>query len=268
MKRMIVIMVCCFVLMCEAASSYGFEEFTREEKLIAVNAGAMLVIAGWGVGFWDYGKYSPSAKNEGWFQEDTDKGGADKLGHFYTSYILGRGLSSLYNYWGYEQDKAALYGALSSFGITGFMEIGDSIGEYGFSYEDFIMNLVGSCTGYFLETHPDMAKKIDFRIEYIPDFKESDIITDYEEMRFLMAVKLDGFDAVKNDYLKYLELHFGYYVDGYRETGDSRSRNIYAGVGINISRVFRAISSPKTATLFNYYQLPYTYVKFNKDLDE
>ncbi len=233
MKTISLIILTC-VLICAVTPAHGFRELTREEKMIAVNAGAILAIAGWGIAFWDYGESSPALKDEGWFQEDTDKGGADKLGHFYTNYLVGRGLSSLYKSWGYEHDRAALYGALSSFGITGFMEIGDSISDYGFSHSDLIMNLLGSCAGYLLDTHPEIARKIDFRVEYVPDFQEADIVTDYERMRFLVAVKLDGFEAVTNDYLKYLELHLGYYVDGYQEAGDDRSRNIYAGVGINL----------------------------------
>ena len=267
MKTISLIILTC-VLICAVTPAHGFRELTREEKMIAVNAGAILAIAGWGIAFWDYGESSPALKDEGWFQEDTDKGGADKLGHFYTNYLVGRGLSSLYKSWGYEHDRAALYVALSSFGITGFMEIGDSISDYGFSHSDLIMNLLGSCAGYLLDTHPEIARKIDFRVEYVPDFQEADIVTDYERMRFLVAVKLDGFEAVTNDYLKYLELHLGYYVDGYQEAGDDRSRNIYAGVGINLSRIFRELSHPRAAKVFNYYQVPYTYIKLNRDLDE
>jgi hypothetical protein len=255
------------VLVFVVTPAYGFGELTREEKVVAVNAGSMLVIAGWGVAFWDYGKIDRLIHDEKWFQGDTEKGGADKLGHFYTGYVAGRGLSSLYESWGYEHDKAALYGALSSFGIQGFMELGDAVSKYGFSYEDFIMNLVGSCAGYLFEMNPDIARKIDFRVEYIPRFNEADVVTDYENMRFLVAVKLDGFDAITNKYLKYLELHLGYYVDGYKEHGDERSRNIYAGVGINLSRIFTDLSHPKMAKVFNYYQVPYTYIKINKDLD-
>lgn len=267
MKAISLIILIC-VLICAVAPVHGFRELTPGEKMVAVNAGAILAIAGWGVAFWDYGESSPSLKDEGWFGEHTDKGGADKLGHFYTNYLVGRSLSSLYESWGYEHERAALYGALSSFGVMGFMEIGDSISDYGFSHSDLIMNLLGSCAGYLLDTHPELARKIDFRVEYIPDFQEADIVTDYERMRFLVAVKLDGFDAITNEYLKYLELHLGYYVDGYREAGDDRSRNIYAGVGINLSRIFRELSCPRTAKVFNYYQVPYTYIKLNKDLDE
>ncbi|MEA3487263.1 MAG: DUF2279 domain-containing protein [Thermodesulfobacteriota bacterium] len=267
MKRSVIISF--LVLVFAAAPVHGFKQnFTKEEKLVALNTGALLAITAWGVALWDYGENHPSMKKEGWFQEDTDKGGADKLGHFYSNYVISHGFSSLYESWGYEHDKAALYGALSSFGLIGFMEIADSISEFGFSPEDFAMNFLGSCAGYFLSMHPDIARKIDFRVEYIPTFQDPDIVTDYEKMRFFVALKLDGFDAVTNKYLKYLELHLGDYVNGYEESGDERSRNIYAGVGINISKIFNGLSYKRTSKFFNYYQLPCTYIKFNKDLDE
>jgi len=266
MKRSVIIFFLVFVL--AASPVHGFRQLTKEEKLVALNTGVILGVTAWGIALWDYGENSPAIMNEGWFQEDTDKGGADKLGHFYTNYAASHALSALYESWGYEHDRAVLYGALSAFGLTGFMEVADSLSDFGFCPSDFVMNFLGSCAGYFLATHPDIARKIDFRVEYIPDFQETDIITDYERMRFLVAVKLDGFDAITNPYLKYLELHLGYYVDGYKELGDDRSRNIYAGVGINLSKILDDLSYPKTAKVFNYYQLPYTYIKLNKDLDE
>jgi len=267
MKKYIIISF--FVLVFAAAPVHGFKQnFTKEEKLAALSTGAFLAVTAWGVAFWDYGEHSPSMKNESWFQEDTDKGGMDKLGHFYSNYALSHGFSFLYESWGYERGKAALYGALSSFGLMGFVEMADSTSEFGFSYEDVVMNLLGSCTGYFLYMHPDIARKIDFRIEYVPSFQHFNLVTDYGKMKFLVALKLDGFDAVTNKYLKYLELHLGYYADGYEELGDERSRNIYAGVGINISKIFNDLTYKRTSKFFNYYQLPCTYIKFNNDLDE
>lgn len=268
MKKIIFITLISFIVSA-ATPVYAFGELTREEKMIALNAGSMLFITTWGVAFWDYGKIDNLTCDEKWFQKDTEKGGMDKLGHFYDSYVITRGLAYLYESWGYERDKAVLYGTLSSAGIMGFMELGDSISKYGFSYGDFIMNLLGSYAGYLLETQPDIARKIDLRMEYVPRSGEADFLTAYENMKFLVAVKLDGFDAIHdNPYLKYLELHLGYYVDGYKEPGDERSRHLYTGVGINLSRIFNDLSYPKTATVFNYLQLPYTYIKIEENLDK
>jgi len=181
----------------------------------------------------------------------------------FSGYVTGRALSSLYGSWGYSKDKAALYGALSSFGILSFMEAGDSFSaQYGFSYEDFIINGLGSYLGYMLETNHDLDRKIDLRIEYKPSADNGiDIFTDYENSKYLVALKLDGFSSIRNKYLKYLERHLGYYTRGYDDINKQKERNIYVGLGLNLSKLFREKSYKKTATFLNYYQAPYTSVQ-------
>ena len=230
----------------------------KEEKLKYTNIGAALAITTWGFSTWAYGEKSPHAKSEGWFGEDTKSGGADKLGHLYSSYVTDRALTYLYESWGYSQDKAALYGAWSTFGLMSLMEVGDSVSsDYGFSYEDFIINGVGTYIGYALETNPDLARKLDLRIEYMPGAK-TDFFTDYENSKYLLALKLDGFDSVKNKTLKHLELHLGYYTRGFDDVNADKQRNIYVGVGLNLSKFFRDRNYHKTATFLNYYQVPNT----------
>ncbi len=71
------------------------------------------------------------------------EGGADKLGHFYSSYLVSHGFSYLCTVWGFSREQASKYGSWSSFGLMSFMEIGDAFSHYGFSYEDFFMNFTG-----------------------------------------------------------------------------------------------------------------------------
>jgi hypothetical protein len=146
------------------------------------------------------------------------------------------------------------------------MEVGDSFSEqYGFSYEDFIMNGLGSYLGYVLETNPGLDRKIDIRIEYKPsDDNGIDIFTDYENSKYLVALKLDGFSSVRNKYLKYLELHLGYYTRGFDDINKKKERNIYFGLGINLSKIFHERAWKKTATFLEYYQIPYTDIQFKR----
>ena len=243
-------------------------DLSKEEKVTALNAGALLVAAAWGIIFWDYGQKGMRMEDEKWFQKDSAEGGADKLGHFYSNYIMTHGFACIYESWDYKPRRAALYGALSSFGVMGFVELGDSFSENGFSYSDLIMNTLGSGAGYLLYSSPELARKIDFRIEYKPDFGEGDIFTDYEGMKFLMAVKLDGFDFITNEYLKYPEFHLGYYARGYSEDTGDKSRNLYVGIGINMSKILRDFSWEKTARAFNYVQLPFTYISARHNFNE
>ncbi|MBU1343146.1 MAG: YfiM family protein [Proteobacteria bacterium] len=240
--------------------------FSKKEKVVVSNLIGLTTITTWGILNWDYFQNNPKKADEGWFSDNTKSGGQDKLGHFYFSYSLSHILSAIYEDSGYSCKKGAFLGALSSLGMASWMEIGDAFSSYGFSYEDFIMNLIGSTTGYFLYTHPEISNKIDFRIEYRPDFSKTDFSTDYDHQKFLAALKFDGFDFAKKNALKYFELHLGYYTRGYPDK-INRERNIYIGLGINVSRLFKQLSMPKTSKILNYIQIPYTYIETNKDLN-
>ncbi|WP_300455123.1 DUF2279 domain-containing protein [Desulfobacula sp.] len=256
-----------FILVLSPTDLPGMEtHFSKEETLVLSNVIGLTAITTWGMINWDYFKNDPKKKSEGWFSDTTKNGGMDKLGHFYFAYTLSRVLAAIYEDKGYSTRQGAALGALSSFGMATWMEIGDAFSHYGFAYEDFIMNLVGSVTGYVLRSHPGLSEKIDFRIEYQPKFNQFDISTDYDHQKFLMALKFDGFHFAQTTILKYLELHLGYYARGYPDH-KNRERNIYVGIGINISRLFKRFSMPKTARVFNYIQLPYTDMAIDRDLN-
>lgn len=240
----------------------------KRDKVLYTNLGGVALITAWGVAKWDYFKRSPHAGSEGWFEQDTESGGADKLGHLYAAYVTGHALSSLYESWGYGGREASLYGAWSSFGLMTFMEVGDSFSSYGFSYEDLIIGGVGSYIGYLTDTSPALARKLDLRFEYDPTGgNNSDIFTDYENSKYLLALKLDGFESVTNPYLKYLEFHLGYYTRNFDNAAEQNKRKLYFGIGINLSKIFAQRSHKKTATFLKYFQVPNTYVEFDHDLD-
>ncbi|MDH3412995.1 MAG: YfiM family protein [Gammaproteobacteria bacterium] len=245
-----------------------FEALPKEKKLLYTNVALAGAITAWGFAFWDYGDHSPYQDNEGWFGPDTKEGGMDKLGHAYLSYVFTHGFASLYERWGYESEKAARYGAFSALGVQTFMEIGDSTSSYGLSYEDLIMNVVGVGFGYMSLRYPAVSRKLDFRIEFTPPFNQADVFTDYESQKYLLALKLDGFDALEHSPLRYFELQLGYYARGYSDPPPALTeRNVYIGIGINLTRIFRERGWTKTATVLRYFQPPYTSIQFSKDLN-
>jgi hypothetical protein len=250
----------------EMATFKPEQPLTEEElrnRVIYTNVIGAGVIALWGTAFWDYFTISPITGDEGWFGEDTKYGGADKLGHVYSTYVWSLGFASLYEYWGMSEDDSLLYGPLSAWIFQGMMEIGDSFSEsQGFSYEDLVMNTVGAAFYYVREKYPEVKRKVDLRLEYIPDFSaDVDFFTQYNSMKYMMALKFSGFDSMEDTPMKYFELQVGYYTRGYSE------HVIYAGIGINSSEVMKAMGWGKTSKFLNYYQLPYTYVPFGYDFD-
>lgn len=241
------------------------EGFTKEQKALMLNAGAATFIIGYGIGFWDYFQTSPQVGDEGWFGSDTKHRGADKLGHFWTTYTLGHAFAFAYRWWDYDAETANALGALSSLGFQTLMEVGDSFSaDNGFSYEDAVMNLAGAGAAYVLGRYPELARKIDFRLEYRPDSFDDisgDILTDYDSQRYLMALKLDGFDVLQNSYLSYLELHVGYEISGSNPNipgqPDNRRADYYFGAGFNVSKLVQEFVDVR---VFDYFQLPYTSV--------
>ena len=260
MRRFPVILTLLLLL----ASLHAQSPENREKRhdVLTTNLIAGGVIVGWGLLQWDYGDRSMHASSEGWFGSGTKNGGADKLGHFYTSYAASRGFSSLYRSYGYAQHDAAMYGAFSSLFVTSLMEVGDAFSDYGFSHEDMIMNLGGALGGYLLETDPRIDRMIDVRLEYIPseavrNGESTDIVTDYDGMKFLLALKFEAFETFRDSPMRYIELQTGYYT---RHNGTpDLERYSYVAVGLNLSALFNSDNRYLNG-LFECYQIPCTYL--------
>lgn len=250
----------------DCAAESPWEE--QKQDLINVNLTGIGIVTAWGVTQWDYFSNSPKAGSEDWFQNHTDEGGADKIGHMYTSYVTAHGLSYFFETWCVKQKDAALYGALSSLAILGYMEVGDSFSTYGFSKEDFVANGLGSLVGYYLYVNPELANKIDLRWEYGIHPSGSDFTTDYENSKYLFALKLNGFDTFRDTFLKHFELQLGYYSRGFDDPLETKERNIYFGIGLNLTDLFMRNKYKKTATVLRYIQVPGTNVEFDRDLNK
>ena len=224
----------------------------------------------WGYTQWGYGDEDFHTDKEGWFSKETSNGGSDKLGHIYTNYLATRLLTPLYEGWGYTNKEAALYASFTSILASGILiEVGDGFSEHGFSKEDFIADLLGVGIGYLLATQPSFANKIDLRVEYNPFLTTdnvTDFTTDYERMKYLVAIKAEGFELFEDSYMKYLELHVGYYTRNFNHDTmpiEDRERHIYVGLGINLSKLLRPHIGGYSK-IFNYYQVPYTYIETDK----
>jgi len=247
------------------------EPLTRGQKTLLLNVGSMAGICIYGLTKWEYGESNFHFYNEGWFGRETKDGGADKFGHFWSNYALSHLYSYIYRKWGYTDREANLYGALSSLGANLFMEIADGFSpSQGFAREDMIMNLLGCGAGYVWGKYPSLASKIDFRIEVTPEFTFHDlwVVNNYDRHRFLIALKAEGFNFIKNPYLRYLEVHVGYYARGYEdyEQGgpDHRRRNLYVGIGFNASKLLQKFVDTR---VLDYIQIPYTSLREDFPLD-
>ncbi|MFT5698941.1 MAG: VanZ family protein [Desulforhopalus sp.] len=240
----------------------------KEKKLLYTNVIAASLIGIWGLAEWDYGSASWHDADEGWFEQDSKYGGADKAGHFWATYTFSDALTGLYKHWGYDSRRASTYAAWSAWGVQAFMEMADATSEtQGFSWEDMAMNTAGALTSVLMERYPGLDRKIDFRVEYVFNVDINGIFDDYSNQYYSMVLKLDGFDSIENTMLKYLELSAGYYTRGYDDDEEDDERFLYAGVSLNFARLFHQNGWTKTGKTLEYIDIPYSVLKASHGLD-
>jgi VanZ family protein len=251
-----------------AADAGWWTSQPKENKMLYTNIAAATLIGIWGLAEWDYGSEDWNNADEGWFENDSKYGGADKLGHFWATYAFSDALTGLYKHWGYDSRTANKYATISAWSVQTFMEIADGTsGSQGFSWEDMVMNTAGALTSVLMERYPELDRKIDFRIEYVFNVDVNAIFDDYSNHYYSMVLKLDGFDSIENTMLKYLEFHAGYYTRGYEDDSEDDERSLYAGISLNFSRMFKQNDWHKTGKTLEYIQIPYTVLKASHGLD-
>ncbi|MEE4135120.1 MAG: DUF2279 domain-containing protein [Desulforhopalus sp.] len=240
----------------------------KETKLLYTNLGAIGAIALYGLAEWDYGSGSLSSANERWFQQHTKYGGADKLGHFWGTYVFSDVLSSVYQNYGYPAQQAGLYGAFSAWVVQAFMELGDATSpSQGFSWEDMVANSLGAATSMLMHRYPELDRKIDFRIEYVLETEVNGLFDDYSNHYYSLVVKLDGFHEIPDNFFRYLEFHIGYYTRGYSDQDEANKRALYTGISFNFSKLFSQAGMNRAAKTLEYLQVPYTVAKARHVVD-
>lgn len=259
------------------SSLRSFNDWPRDKKVTALNIATISTILGIGVAGWDYGSHSFHTANEGWFDNDTPYGGADKLGHAFTCYALASVYNRIYKDWGYSKNDAILLGAANSWLTMSLIEIGDgfSVSE-GFSWQDEIMNTVGVGMAYLRHRFPAVRERVDFRWEWFPSpaarsGERFDVFTDYSGQKFLLAFKLDGWLRTGSPILKLLDLQVGYYTRGYvsgdKDYFDGKHRFGFIGIGLNMTYLLERLTGHRASGVFDYIQVPYTYVPTSMRLD-
>lgn len=237
--------------------------------------GVVAGVTALGIKSWDWGSSKSFRSNpEGWFEKSTGSGGADKLGHAFTSYALTNALAERLAAQGRSPERAALSAALTTQAIMLYVEVFDGFsGDHGFSREDMVMNLLGTALAAARQVHPGLRDKLDFRLEYqTSGYKGFRPLSDYSGQKYLVAMKLGGFEGLRDTPLRFLELQAGYYTRGFstaeRSDGISRQRHSFVGVGLNLNEVFLGQRvaqehSVRAATRFalEHVQLPHTAIR-------
>ncbi len=228
--------------------------------------------------------------DEGWFGTDSVAGGADKLGHAFAFYTSTRLMTTALDEWaGQPRRDAIRLAAVTSAAVSFAIEVFDGYTfEYGFSWQDMVMNLLGVGAGVLLETHPKLDQLIDLRLQYWPSddakkYGETNPFNDYSGQTYLMVFKASGVPELEgNPWLRYVELQFGYGSRGYSPHPGPyapdqpvKERNLYVGIGLNLSELLHktVFKKPSTArrvtdTILEYVQVPGTNLLYEHPLDD
>ncbi len=230
------------------------------------------VTTAFGLSNWDWGTSGFRVESEGWFGDDTKYAGVDKFGHAYTAYLLSNYFSQRIAHVNSDYSGANVTGAILGMSVMTYIEFFDGFaGEHGFSPEDMVADATGALFSYARSAIPGLADKVDYRMEYIPSGERGFApATDYEGQKYVLALKLSGFEEFQDSPLRYFELQAGYYARGYsdeaRAAGEERKREPYVAIGLNLNQILEETPFNDTTPgklmhkTFEYIQVPYTYV--------
>lgn len=268
-----------------SAAGYGVGTFGSQLRAIPLELGLVAgMLASTGFSSWNWGDSKFRVHHEGWFGKNTSNGGMDKLGHFYTTYVIAELLGERIRANSDNPVGAQLTASIVAFGLMAAVEVGDGFSrKYGFSPEDLAANGLGAAFALARAAWPGLKETVDFRLMHTlasderPGVKAAgfQFIPPYRRTRYILALKFAGFDALKATPLRYAELHVGFQARGYhaqeRRLGYPKERSFYVGVGLNLNEaLFGDGPLPNLARwrdtepawalehALRYIQLPYT----------
>jgi hypothetical protein len=263
----------------QAQGRYDLSTWVEDLKATRWESGAVFAgVTAQGIRSWNWGSQSFHSQSERWFGQDTSSGGADKLGHAFTSYALVNVLADRLVRQGRSPQQAALSAALTSQAIMLYVEVFDGFSkDHGFAREDVAMNLLGAGLGYARTVNPKLRDLMDFRMEYESSgYKGFRPFSDYSGQKYLVALKLGGMEALRDTPLRFLELQAGYYTRGFskaeQDAGLNRSRHTFVGVGLNVGELLFGRRTNQESELknasrlfFEHIQLPHTAARTSRE---
>ncbi|MDQ3482299.1 MAG: YfiM family protein [Pseudomonadota bacterium] len=268
---------------------YGVDVFWDQATSIPWRVGGTAAaISVGGFANWNWGSSPFRFNSEGWFGKETANMGMDKLGHAYSTYVLAEFFADGIEKQSSQARSASYTGAILAMGLMTYVEVFDGFSkDHGFSHEDLLADTAGALFSVARRSVPGLREKIDFRLLYTPsrstwralscfpaphcdrDGKAvRSPITDYSGQRYLLALKLSGFERFRRTPLRLVELHAGYYARGFtkeeEDLGEPLRRRLFVGAGLNVSEL---LFSRRTSGLrgagkwaLQYLQVPYTAV--------
>jgi hypothetical protein len=225
--------------------------------------------------------------DEGFFSSATYAGGADKLGHMWSNYVLVRSVAGILD-WGGASRAVALttsVGLAQAFFLLVEVKDGYKL-QYGFSWGDVLFNSMGNALGVIMTEFPEIDRRIDLKVDYFPskyyldDFASEGLNSaeDYSGQRMLLAYHLASIDALRQSkatsWLRFFDVVVGYRANHFKPDASDPSDHVeelYLGVAINFQQMVDEWMMPAsgrvrdagagtrvTRFLTEVWQLPFT----------
>ena len=264
---------------------------TTRQKVIRYTTLVVIPLAmtAYGQRAWEWGSTGSSWHwaHEGFLGADTHVGGADKMGHAFSHYVLTRASAAIFDYTEHGASHKLWYAGSMVMLIGVGIEVGDAFnGTHGFSFEDIVFDALGVGLGVLTEAVPAADALFSFQLDYwptqgfldYPDRKNLQFSLDYSGMTFMLSVKLAGLNSLGlkvPSVLNYIQLDAGYFTrdysgynkfDRYLNPDAVGYRSALVGVSLNVPKLLDSLfthvgkkdtwANTIVREPFNYYHLP------------
>ena len=243
-------------------------------------AAALLGGVGQGIGApIKYGTNSWHFIDEKYFQYDTYAGGADKASHFIVSSGVSRLLYDVYIQNGQPVDKSFWIAFATTLTAGIFVETGDAVTVYGWSWQDLTADFLGDLSGLLIHRY-GLEDTIGLRLGPaggdVPasavGSSEESLGSSYNDEIYTVDLKLGGVIQKLHGnpgFARFFLVSMAYYTRGfgYQPPLPSRYQSLGVELGINFPAILDELKVPKDKwwglglyEFFNFFRIPYTQV--------
>lgn len=204
-------------------------------------------------------------------------GGADKLGHAWTGYLVSRATSGFLTTAGWPRLPSSIVAASISQVFFTLSEYEDAL-IYQFEIGDVIANVAGAAFAVLMINVPEVDRLIDFRFEYFPskDYRRTvrddgniDFFQDYSGQSYMLALHLDAIPRMPR-VLGFADLVVGFETRNYSpdpaDPRDAPTQRLYLGAALNLQHVLGELFCDCPARraghhIAEFVSVPYTTLK-------
>lgn len=237
------------------------------------------------VSTWAYFAWFHNAEHDGmgvtWsgFGVHSYAGGADKLGHAWSSMVLTRATTEVLVYGGWPELGSSLVAAGLSQAFFTVSEYEDSL-VHQFEIADIIANLSGAGLSILFDNVPELDRLLDFRLEYFPsdDYRRTfseenniDFAQDYSGQSYMLALHLGAVpgltEARWTRWASFADVVVGFesrnYMPAPEDPRAAPTQRLYLGVALDVNAVLRGLFADSIGRdvahgVFENVSIPYT----------